>query len=121
MANEITVTCRLRVAKGNLSEDTQSVSKQIDMAGTNLIKNVQTIGTTHEALVLGDVSGGHQAYFRNNDATNYVEIGRDVAATFYPVIKLKAGEFAIAPIATDALYAKANTSPVDLLAFIVED
>jgi len=76
---------------------------------------VASIGfATHEAIVLQDVSSCGWARFENLDATNYVELGVVVAATFYPFIKLKATEFCIIRLGSNAPYAKANTAAVQL-------
>jgi hypothetical protein len=37
-----------------------------------------------------------------------------VAATFYPLLKLKPGEVAVCRLATTTFYAKANTAAVNL-------
>lgn len=73
-----------------------------------------SIGTTHEALVMQDVSTAGLARFENLDTTNYVEIGVLVSSTFYPFLKLKAGEFQFVRLGTSAPYAKANTAAVRL-------
>lgn len=75
----------------------------------------QTIGTTAEALVMTDVSSAGAAYFLNTDSTNYVDVGVDVGGTFYGLIRLMPGKFAFCPrLATNAPYARANTSSVAL-------
>ncbi len=61
-----------------------------------------------------DVSTLGVALFRNLDATNYVEVGIDVAAAFYPFVKLLPGEAWPMRMGTLAPYAKANTAAVRL-------
>lgn len=114
MANEIKATIQLTVAKGTLAL-TRSSQRSIDMSGTNYTAGAQSIGTgAHEALTLVDVSTAGYGFFVNTDTTNYVEIGRDSAGTFVPLVKLKPGEAALFRLASTAPYAKANTAAVVL-------
>lgn len=121
MADEITIDARMRVANGFLNLDLKSTGAQWDMTGDNMSSQVQTIGTSHETIEFGDISTAGWAFFRNVDATNYVEIGRDVSSTFYPVIKLEPGEACVCRLASTAIYAQANTASVPLHYAIVED
>lgn len=81
---------------------------------------VQAIGTSMEAITLGDVTTPGFSWFRNLDATNYVEIGINVAG-FQPVLKLKPGEGQVFRFATAAPQARANTASVDLEYIILAD
>ncbi|AMV34324.1 hypothetical protein VN12_19520 [Pirellula sp. SH-Sr6A] len=115
MADEITTTFSLTYAKGESRLSIPGKQLQVDSASYPKISNTQTVGTTHEALVLGDVTNCGAAYFVNTDPTNYVDIGVDVGGTFYGLIRLMPGDFAFAPrLATNAPYAKANTASVSL-------
>ncbi len=121
MANEIQVTTRLKVTKSYLALD-KYASTSPTMTGTHYSTAAQTIGTTYEALgINADVATAGWAFFRNLDTTNYVEVGVEVAAAFYPLIKLKAGEAAIVRLATSSVFAKANTAAVNLEWMVVED
>jgi hypothetical protein len=122
MSNEITKVNQVRVAKGNL-DLTRSSTSQITMTGDHMTYAVQSIGTgAHELLAIGsDVATAGVFYLRNLDATNYVEIGTDVAAAFSPTIKLKAGETADGRFATTAIYAKANGGTVKLEFWVLQD
>ena len=121
MANELSITTRLKANKGNL-QISREASISADMSGGNMSLVAQDIGTTYEAVTIAsDVGTEGYAYFRNLDTTNYVEVGVEVAAAFYPLIKLKAGEAAIVRLATGSVFAKANTASVILEAFVLED
>ena len=123
MANEISVSCGITVSKTNGPKASfPSETKQIDLAGTLYSSAVQVIGTgSHEALtIVADQSTAGWAYFRNIDATNYVEIGVDVGATFGPLLRLYPGQFTVTRLTTTAVYAKANTSSVSLQYFILQ-
>jgi hypothetical protein len=112
MANEISISLSLSVSK-NGATASASNAIQITMSGNNFINNVQTVGTSNEAILVGDVAGGGFVYCKNTDATNYIEISLDNAQA-QVVAKLLPGEFCIFKPETDTLYAKANTGPVNL-------
>lgn len=125
MANEISTSVSITYSKGELSGSV-TASKQITLNGTRKSGNVQDIGTSaHEALGIGaDIGTLGWAYFKNLDASNYVELGKDSGGSFINLVRLNAGEFALfrlSQIATNALYAKANTGTVKLLFEILED
>lgn len=122
MADEITVSLQLRATKGSLKFDSTQISKRYTMNGTTKTANTQVIGTSHEALVFGaDTATLGWSVFTNLDATNYVEIGPVVSATFYPILKLKAGESSIQRLGSTALYARANTASVSLDMSVLAD
>jgi hypothetical protein len=109
MANEISVTLRVAITNGNMSEVIQPNALSITqnaMGGPT--PGYQTIGTTEETISLSELGTIGVCYIRNNDATNFVDFG--VATTSY-MIRLKAGEFAwirLKPGST--IYAKADTA-----------
>jgi hypothetical protein len=121
MANEITVNSGINIQKGNLSFQLPLNTITADLTGTRVIRNVQNVGTTFEALAVNDVATAGWAYFRNLSTTNFVEIGVEVSATFYPLIRLNAGETA-GPIRLSVLTARlrANTAAVDVDCLIAE-
>lgn len=116
MAQEIQIVSSLTVNKGFLSLARDPGAQQIDMSGTRYDGGVQDIGfSTHEQLVFkSDFGTPGWAYFRNLDATNFVQVGVVVSATFYPLVKLFAGEACVFPLATSTIYAKADTAAVKL-------
>lgn len=123
MADEITISAILRCENGNLSVRRDSGSSRFTQTAIGRAGGAQSVGfAAHEAVAVGDVSTLGWAYFKNLDTTNFVEIGVDVAATFYPLVRLEAGEaalFRLSPSAT--VYAKANTAAVLLDCEILED
>lgn len=115
MADEIKANFSLSYSKGNSQLSFPGKQLAIDSASYPKITNTQVVGTTHEALVLGDVASCGAAVFTNTDATNFVDIGVDVGGTFYGLVRLMPGEFAFSPrLATNAPYAKADTANVSL-------
>jgi hypothetical protein len=109
MANEISVVVQLKLANGNLAFDRSPGLLRFTQTTARLVSNVQVVGTTYEALVMGDVTTAGYAFFRNMDATNYVEVGLDVAAAFQPLVRLNAGETAVFRLTTNAPFARFNT------------
>lgn len=93
---------------------TTNAANTYDQAGTGVLLAQQTIGTTSEAIALGDlanVTGG--LFIKNNDATNYVEV--DSANTYdkFPQ-KILPGRAILLASQTVTLHAKANTAAVTI-------
>lgn len=125
MADEITIGASIRAIKGNLRFERAIQNQKVTMAGDAYSATVQSIATTAAGTavtVTGAFGTPGYTFLRNLDGTNYVEIGRQVSSTFYPVCRLNAGEFALLRLATSTseLYARANTSAVLLEIGIVE-
>ena len=122
MANEITITINFTALKGNFDFSVQR-SQQIDMAtGSGGIPGTQNVGTTHEALVVTDIATLGWAFIQNLDATNFVQIGVDVAATFYPVMRLKPGEATVVRLEpTATIYLEADTAACLVDIRVLED
>lgn len=115
MANEITLTGSLQIANGDFKQDWRPGTIQVTQTTQGAAGGVQTIGTTSEAIVVTDVATPGYAFFRNLDSTNFVTIGSYVSTTYYPAIKLKAGEYAIVRLATGlTFHALADTAAVKL-------
>lgn len=119
MASEITSLSGLTVSVGGLTA-AASLSKVSDIAGGNFLSNVQTVGTTEEAIQVGDVTGECFIYIKNTDSTNFVQIALDSAVSTQIFAKLRAGEALQMHAKTATLYAKADTSPVDIQVIITE-
>jgi hypothetical protein len=124
--NEITYSFNVLLKNGSLGDQFASSSKSADQAAANLVRNVQNIGTGvgGTALALGGVATPGFAIFQNLDPVppgNYVEIGSFSGGTFYPFLKLKAGEMEMARVGVAAPYARANTAAVNLFYIIYND
>ena len=116
MANEITFNYRMTATKGSITR-TRNRSFNADWNTAKYDGKVQNIaagGTAGVALTFAALTTGGLGYFTNLDTTNFVEIGLQVAGTFYPFAKLKAGESYPFRLAVLTLYARANTAAVDL-------
>jgi hypothetical protein len=85
-----------------------------DQAGTGVLLANQTIGTTTEAIALGDLANvGGGLFIKNNDETNYVEV--DSANTYdkFPQ-KILPGRAIFLASQTTTLHARANTAAVSI-------
>lgn len=122
MADEITLEARLRMSKGNLLLDKTTRGVTVDMTGTNYGNFTQVVGTAAENIAFpSDIATLGYCYMRNQDATNYVQLGVD-SSGFVAFGRLKPGEVAELRLEPGATFqAKANTAPVSLEVFVIED
>jgi hypothetical protein len=123
MAGEAILTIALQFAKGTIQTQifaSGSISR--DISGSNYIRNVQAVGISKEAMLLGDVGTPGLTAVHNLEAPggNFVLVypnGTDAAA-----IELKAGDwqvFRFAPGTTPTV--KADTAPVNLEYLMLPD
>ena len=122
MANEITLKYSFSFTKNGQTLDATSglQTLQVNVTGDNALQHIQSIGTSEEAITLGDITVGGYCFFKNLDATNFIEIRQGTGAS--DLIQLKAGEFAIFRISPDATapYAIADTAACDLFVAMVD-
>lgn len=120
MASEITgLQVAISFAKGNFAKKTFTLGPITrDVTGTNAVSNVQVVGTSEEALVIGDIGTPGYMICKNLDATNFVEIRPGTGTA--DAIKLKPGDIACFRCAA-APWAIADTAPVELEYTIIED
>lgn len=120
MANEITVSARLRVANGNLVFDRNAGTNTLDQTAVGgPTPGYVTIGTSEESQAFGELGTLGWCLMENLDVTNYVEWG--FATTVYGG-RLGPGEFAffrLNPATT--MYLKANTAACKLVIYAIED
>lgn len=122
MANEITLSINITFAKGGSEESFRAAdAMKIDVTGSRFMHNRQEIGTSEEAIDIGDVSTGGYFVAVNRDVTNFVEIRSGTGTT--DVVKLKAGEACAFRMSADsnAPFALADTAPVELEYLLIED
>lgn len=119
MADEITVACKLSVVKGSLDLSFGPLSVTVDMSGTDGAHHTQTIGTSAEALDIGDITACGLLLIVNRDETNYVTLRMGAAGA--DVVKLKPGEPALLRLAANTPYALADTSPCVVEYLLLED
>jgi hypothetical protein len=118
MADELTLSLTARLSKGSLSKSFSSGRLSIDVTGTNVIDNVQAVGTSEEVVNIGEAAAGGYLIAQNLDTTNYVEIRPNTGVA--DLVKLKAGEVAMFRTAADAVpYAIANTAACNVRFIII--
>lgn len=117
MADELSVQGSLSFAKEGVTEPvgvSRSVGMsvpltQFDVAGSNYVSNVLSVGTSATVIPLGSVSAPHWAFFQNLDATNYLSIRNGSGGA--DLIKLLPYEFALVPLPETAVpYGVAHTA-----------
>lgn len=118
MANEATMVASLKFVKDTTDKEL-SLVKILDVTGTDYNLASQTIGTSEEALALGDVAVGGLVLIINRDSTNYVEI-HATGAQSTAMIKINAGEPALYRTSSTAPFATANTSAVIIEILILD-
>jgi hypothetical protein len=123
MADEITINASLQINDINLVEAFIPGTLTIDFATAGASSRygsggVQAIGTSVEQITQGDTTDGGVYFFRNIDETNFVEIGvtsdDTSGGTFYPVLKLLAGEYSVGRLSNATIFAQADTAAVNL-------
>lgn len=119
MANEISFNATLSANK-NLAGINRPASSSLDMSGSQMVQQTQTITTASwQAIDLGNISGNpKKLMIENLDTTNYVEIAEDNAGA-HKQDKILATDFVLrSPVGT--IYAKANGGSVLIAVTAVE-
>lgn len=123
MANEIRVGVNLSCVNGNFlsNQDYTTEVDQTTEGGGN--PGTVSVATAYAQISgLADMTNEGYCMARNLDDTNYLEIGVEVAATFYPLIKLKAGEIGVFRLTPGVgVFARANTAACRLHFWCLED
>lgn len=121
MANELTLTGSLAYEDAELADIVLAITaKKANVSTKKFIHAKQSIGTSEEAIGLGEVTSLGYAVFVNRDSTNYLEV-RLASGASNDHIKVSPGLFAIFQFGSDvtAPYAIANTAAVQLEYLIV--
>lgn len=117
MANEISAVASLTGTKGGITIQ-GSVTKQETLTGSGLWSNTQAIGTSAEQLSFPSdltTEGITYLWLKNDDPTNFVEVGLDSGMT-NKFAKLLAGQAMLLRVHTGnpTYYAKADTAAINL-------
>ena len=119
MANEITANISTRATKNGATVDFRS-NNRITMAGNEMVSLTQSVGTTSEVLLLGElVTAPGVLAIKNLDSTNYIEIGGDSGLTVFK-LKLLPGQFCQFQPTSATIYVKANTAAVRIQVVALE-
>ncbi len=112
MANEITVSAGLTVYKSSVMSSAVGrsvVDATFTMTGNPYVQGVISVGTSAEAIPLGEVTQPHWAWFKNLDATNYLTIRNGASGA--DLLRLYPGELCPVPLDITATpYAVADTA-----------
>lgn len=121
MADEISYQIALRCTKGYESESATPTSLVADKATIGAMGETQIVPTSDTVVDLGDLVAARWCYLRNLDTTNYIELGPTSGGAIVKMVKLKAGEACLFPLAASVvLRAIANTGSVNLKKLILE-
>lgn len=129
MANEMSMLGSIIVTATNFSERIEPGAILIDLADRTVVSGVKNVATTAAGTEIvptsSGLANGGVYFFRNLDATNFVQVGQGPSGSFDAMIKLNPGEYAIGRLPTDmptgtAVFAVADTAAVDLQ-FVVFD
>lgn len=121
MANELTQdqgTIRF-APDGSVVLNVKIGEQSYDVTGDKYLRHVQEIGTSEEAITLGDISTGGLVWVHNKDTANYISIRPGTGEN--NMIKVNAGEWA-GPFrfASAAPFAIADTAAVDVEFIMLE-
>ena len=119
MATSITLaqTTTARVSKNSAVFSAESSKSESTYGAVS--SRIQTIGTSAEAVNLGDIIGTPLfLVIKHTDTANFVEVALDVGMT-KKIAKIIVGRFALFVPTTGTLYIRANTAPVNVLVFAV--
>ena len=102
------------VKTGSPSLSTTVAAITPTVSGAQYMDNVQNVGTSEEAILLGDVAPGGYVLIQNLDTTNFVSLRQATGAANF--IKLLAGEWAVFRMSADttAPFAIADTAAVNV-------
>ena len=118
MADEIAVIAGLSFEKGGKSASIAAIRQTIDMTGGDYVHRNQTIGTSEEALDIGDIGTPGWCGFTNLDGTNFISLR--AGSGLANMIKVLPGETVVFRLATSTPYAIADTGACDSEYLILE-
>lgn len=121
MANEITVTTKLSLSKGSYTTTLfANNGVTFDITGTKFLHNVQSIGSSEEAIDLGDLTAGGFFIAVNRDTAKTINIRRATGEGNFA--ELRPGESCLVRLeASMAPFAIATVSSADLEYLMLED
>ena len=120
MANEITMVAGLSANKGGSVVNPGNQTKQLTMANSAMTQYALSL-TTAATLVSFPGFAGVPAcvLIKNNDATNYIEVGGDSGLTVFK-LKVLPGESVLLTPSSATMYFKANTASCNVFVVAVD-
>ena len=121
MANELAISASMSAVNAGAAVNSGSVSKLLDMTGTDMLSGTQLIGyASAEALTFGEITGAPgMLLVKNLDAANFVTLGLDSPIT-QVICKIRAGAFALFQPPSATIYAQANIADVSVFKVVTE-
>jgi hypothetical protein len=115
-AATLSVTIAMAHTTDGLIQSEPSATKARTPVAKNGRRNVQVIGfAADEVIDVTDVTTPKECYFKNLDATNYVDIGPNNSGAMLGLIRLQPGEHCVFPLLPGTVMrAQANTAAVEL-------
>lgn len=122
MANEITIVTALSAAKGGALVNPGTITKQATMTNSGMVQmRVVATGSAVAFSFPGLAGAPYAVQVKNNDPTNYVEIGGDSGLTVFKVrIPPGAAPIITLPQYTTSLYHKTAGSSVEMFVTAVD-
>lgn len=121
MANEITLNASVAYEDSEDSDESLGIANLLaSVASKKYIKHKQNIGTSEEAITLGEATSPGWAMFINRDETNFISLKVATGGAIFA--KLKPGEFALLRLGSGAQapYAIADTAACQLECFLIQ-
>lgn len=118
MANELTVTANLKFIKGESNVFFAKSGVSLDVAGTDYVKRTQTVGTSEEALGLGDLTTPGYILIFNRDSTNFISVRPGTGEN--NLVKIRAGGIALFECEATAPFVIANAANVQVEYLLIE-
>jgi len=112
MANEITLTLALQAIKNGARVTYPAETLKVDMAGTNMTSNVQTVNDTTTAVALGGVDAPGFILFKNLSAItgNNIQVGLNTPVSGDAFAVLGPGQACLVACQQTTIYAIAATA-----------
>ena len=121
MADEITASASIGYEDSEGADELLAVSEKLaTVASKKYIKAKQNIGTSEEAITLGEVTSPGWGVFINRDATNFINLKVATGGAIFA--KLLPGEFACLRLGSGAQapFAIADTGACQMEYFIAQ-
>ena len=93
MASELAISASMKFSKGSSEPLLAMLNKVFDVSGTQFQMMRQSVGTSEEAINLGEVATGGWFFAINRAAANFVSIRQATGGTNF--IRLNVGEFCL--------------------------
>jgi hypothetical protein len=119
MAKELTLNLSLGFTRLNISTSIQSGTTQLDVSGSDYVRQTMSVPTSATALPLGAITTPGYCMMINRDATNYVDVLDSTGGN--ACIRLKPGEVAVFRFSGTAPAVKGHTAATKIDYLLIAD